>query len=278
MSATPTDHRSSRPRRLPALLLSLSLALPAATIPRSPSAVPDATAGEIGLRLDHCNPTVQFFREPAARLEGYVPAPFTAKTDPLGNAIGYIDTQDCTGVSIDGGPAVRTVFSVLGVSIERPDVETQVFGEHHDLYVVAILSDNRELVGRLRDVGMPAQHVDGMSRTPTASPGMHSVEVSVPWKGSAFTTRGMFPVEYWVHDHNLSYWHAGPYGRVGEFELLQYGAVSQGCGNVPLCASVSAEPGSVVAEFLGAPELNLEGWDHREAVQKSRGTIAIRGS
>ena len=231
----------------------------------------------VALRLDHCNPTVLFWREPRGRLDAYVHPSFTIRSGLPGDVVGSLDVQDCSAVSINGGTPQPTMLAVLGVRVQDPDGEPQVFGEHHDVYVAQVLSDNMDLVHELSRRGIPAHHVRGMSRTPQAAPGHISADFTVPWTESPFSFGGRFPVEYYVHDHNLSYWFVDPRNnqRV-ELELLQYGAVSQGCGNVPVCSSITATEGSVVAEFLGAAQRSLEGWDHRNAIQKSRGTLSYR--
>lgn len=80
-----------------------------------------------------------------------VPPQFTALSTGTGTGGIVVRAGSCTGVSVNGGPAIPTMFSQVGVEIVPPDNTGDI-----NNYLLFYISDNRDLVVALNRAGAPA--------------------------------------------------------------------------------------------------------------------------
>lgn len=86
-----------------------------------------------------------------ASASALVPAQFTALSTGAGTGGIVVRAGSCTGVSVNGGPAVPTVFSQVGVEIVPPDHTGDI-----NNYLLFYITNNPELVVALNLAGAPA--------------------------------------------------------------------------------------------------------------------------
>jgi hypothetical protein len=86
-----------------------------------------------------------------ANASALVPRQFTALSTGVGTAGIVVRAGSCTGVSVNGGHSIPTVFSQVGVEIVPPDKTGDI-----NNYLLFYITNNPELVVALNLAGAPA--------------------------------------------------------------------------------------------------------------------------
>ena len=243
--------------------------------------------------LDDCNFTLYYFKDSAERLQALVPpgyrvrpypGSYVASTPPLetteGSATIAAAAYDCGLVELPGSSPAPAIFTVLSVLVYPPDGTTEEGAGTSDFYVLWIHANNPQLVELLESRGMPAYLVPGMLfEKPLQSLG---ARVEVPWSPGAYELATTGFAQDLFHAHDNTYLHVAAGGRschgdgagpqreclvrmdfVTERARDHFCTQSSDDHHAVECGKLTAEEGTPVASFFGAPDRTADtAWDH----------------
>ena len=266
---------------------------PAAPTPRWLGAVPglgpiapDPMPVDAPIRLSGCTVTNPLFPDDPTRLRRFVPAGYELGTNGffgpdvatiVAGVLACGRDGERQGISIDGGPAVPTVISLVAVQVVADPAEGHPADPVWDLYnrstlnflpssswyLIDARTDNAALAARLRRTGLPVAHTPRLAYQQDYEGGSTKRDsVSAPTRRSRYrlTTTTMFPDSF-DHNHDWFFWYDRPQGRTGFF-LHLHAMSDSSCGYHasphvreihPSCkATLRVSPRSKLARLLGA--------------------------
>ena len=226
------------------------------------------------IKVEGCNFTLYHFKDSAERLQAYVPPgyrvypyqPYLAGTGggEKGTATVAAAVYDCDRVEVPGSSPAPGIFSLLSVVVYS--AEGAIEGPATaDFYVLWVHADNPPLVELLASAGMPAYLVPGMLFEKPAQ--SLAVRAEVPWSQGAYELETSGALQDPFHRHANSYWHNAADGRIARLDFVTNPARDQYCSerspdDAP-CGKLTAQAGTPVAAFFGAPERTPDiAWDH----------------
>lgn len=256
-----TPNRRSTTRRR---VVAVGVAVPAAAALLLTPA--QGAAAATGLDLQGCYLSVLQFDDDAERLRPYVPAAYTLSapisilvtngTPQAAEGAAFMTwAVSCDGVRVDGESVGAATIALVGVVIEKPDVELVGLEgpAGFDHYVIAASADNEKLAHALSKAGLPAKHSPGLTferqtdalgtpSTTTTVPGPHGLTFAVPAPPVNDTVR--------EHVHSNSFWYGPDPATAAELELSMWARDWFCSGSA--CGSASAPAGHELAAFLGS--------------------------
>jgi hypothetical protein len=250
-------------------------------VPGLGAAAPDVTPSGVPVSLTGCTVTFDLFKDDPARVRPFVPGHYELGTNVyFGPGVATIAASAlaCDAAAVDGGAPARTVVSLIAVQVladpRKGDMADALWNPYNrstlnflpssSWYVISTQTDNAALARRLDAAGLQVQNVPNLVYHTDYSTAMKSDLLTVPLQASGYqlATTTMVPDCCFVHNHDMAFLYDGVRGTVGFFYHL-HGMIDSACGYqasalvhaaVPSCgATVSAQPGSRIANFLGAP-------------------------
>jgi hypothetical protein len=207
-------------------------------------------SGSGRVALAGCYMTLDVFGVDRAHIRAFVPARYRLGSYAgAGRASLAFWVIACDSIRVGMQRPRPGVLSLIGAQIRSPvnplaTVAPAVF----DHYLLFAHSNDKQLVARLRSVGLPADWVPGMrfrrQRTAVAS---------VAWKAGPYEVRVHGYGAEAPHDHDNSYWHDGP-GGTSRLELRFSRATDRGCAHCSDAGVFTTSP-SPIARLLGAASL-----------------------
>jgi hypothetical protein len=250
-------------------------------VPGLGGAAPDVMPSGVPVGLTGCTVTFDLFKDDPARVRPFVPGHYELGTNVwFGPGVATIaaGAMACDAAAVDGGAPARTVLSLIAVQVladpSKGDVANALWDPYNrstlnflpssSWYLIATQTDNAALARRLVAAGLPVENLPSLVYHTDYATAMKSDLLTVPSQASGYrlATTTMVADCCLTHNHDFAFLYDGLRGTVGFFNHL-HGMIDSNCGfhasalvhaAVPSCGgTVSAQPGSRIANFLGAP-------------------------
>jgi hypothetical protein len=250
-------------------------------VPGLGGVAPDVTPSGVPVNLSGCTVTLDLFKDDRARVRPFVPGHYELGTNAyFGPGVATIaaGALACDAAAVDGGAPARTVLSFIAVQVladlSKGNVADALWDPYNrstlnvlpsaSWYLIATQTDSAALARRLDAAGLPVEDVSGLVYHTDYGTAMKSDLLTVPSQASGYrlATTTMVPDCCLFHNHDWAFLYDGVRGTVGLFNHL-HGMIDSACGYqasalvhaaVPSCGgTVTAQPGSRMATFLGAP-------------------------
>ena len=274
-------------------------------IPGLGQTAPDARPANPAANLTGCTQTLGLFRDDPARVRRFIPDHYRLGENAYfgpGTATLFVSALVCDRASI-GAKTSPMVLSMIGAQL-RPESTTAGnpadpawdaynqstlnFLPSTSWYLLSAQTNNAAVAEALTRAGVDVEAVPDLRfETDYNSTAAKRDATTVPSSRTPYQVLNstVLPNCCFSHNHDWVFWHDGPQGQTGFVEHL-HGMLDSSCGYgyqvdtlvhaaQPSCGmTVHAEPGSPIADFLGAPARDTS-WSLNHPTMRAWGYLTV---